>query len=192
MSGDLASTKRMTCSRSGRLSDSLDGILSSLTGTVRQPRSVIGPPAMILEAMARALSAWARSRGRSSEPTASMESGFTPQPGPKSLRACSRKKAWGNWQVRPAPSPLEPQTPPRCSMATKASKDLAITSWEGFPSRAATPPIPQASRPTKSVYRRFRPRMMSRPSCMVGCKPLNGVRRENVNENSTQPGWMIP
>ncbi|MBY0514554.1 MAG: efflux RND transporter permease subunit, partial [Gemmataceae bacterium] len=50
--------------------------------------------------------------------------------------------------------PAAPQTPPRCSMALRAVTAFRRTSAEGFPSRAATPPIPQASCPTSSVYRR--------------------------------------
>ncbi len=150
-SSRAGSSNKITCSRRGRDSASLEGILSSLTGTVRKPSSLMGPPARVLATRSLALSAWALSRGNSSEPTAMRESGFTPQPGPNCSRAFSRKKGWGSWQVSPAPSPEEPQTPPRCSIATKARRDLAITSCEGLPSRAATPPMPQASRPTRSV-----------------------------------------
>ena len=77
--------------------------------------------------------------------------------------ASSLKKACGIWQVRPAPSPASPQTPPRCSRALRAMRALWTTSAAGFPSLAATPPMPQASLPTSSVYRSCPERISARP-----------------------------
>ena len=42
-------------------------------------------------------------------------------------------------------SPALPHTPPRCSMHLRAVTAFRRTSADGFPSFAATPPIPQAS-----------------------------------------------
>src|SRR5688572_30006407 len=82
----------------------------------------------------------------------------------------------------PAPSPASPQTPPRCSIARRASTAFRRTSWVGFPSRAATPPIPQASCPTSSVYRRLPLRTRSKPVAFIGaCARELGDPGEDVS-----------
>src|SRR5688572_27391365 len=138
-----------SCSKTGATEAAVFPILSKLTGTSRQPRSVWPSSLTMRSTSALHATLASGSCGRKTRPAP-----YEPAGGSSNGTAWRRKRS-GIWIRMPAPSPVsgsEPQAP-RCSRLMRRSRAERTIWCERAPLMLATKPTPHASCSSVGLYK---------------------------------------